>query len=955
MKKILFIATLIACTTTSISSYAQEQAGTSTTSDSFADKLPKPLRWIAKNWNRMDSTYCIPDFYVYSLQFQDNMSKEYLDVKTNDGHELNFSSRLSNKVGPYFGYRWLSLGLSWEIFSKAAKRRKEFQMSINSQLLNIDLIYRRTGGDFQINKSKFIFGDTADDIYSLMESRDIGDYITYDVTGVDVSYFTNHLKYSNPAGYSNLSLQLRSAGSPVLGIGYLNQKMRFSFFDNNDLDYLRAMYETQNYTEALCSMLREGHTDANMKKLASFLFARVPDYVRLSNLHLQLGYAYNWVLSRRWLVSASFLAMPGLKWGKVSNQGTLAYNALVLDNDNRTDGLSIDAYKDELQKYNANLTINDIKPSSNNITSLNVDIKGLAAITYNHDRWRAGARFQYNNNNCSNSGLRFDNTYWRATAYLHYCFGRKKDFRYYGTRRTAYIETALSREDMEAIRDSFPKSNIGRGETTTGFEPTTNNQEPRTKKYHKDEFRFNVFGCDLVRDADGGYGSFTVEDGYISPGEDSECRITVGKVFDIGEDGAICIEVGHRSNYRTGNWWKSHLDILQTTREHYPDMLHYALKGRLVLNLRGRVFGERRPVRIVLKDFYIGHGSDGSSFFCIGGVGLVRRSTYSLTTNIDINGRKYRLFFEESDTRGGMDLYVSKVEDEYSHWMERCGDGVPVSRLCLPGTHDAGTSTIPESQIYMTAHTQNFPIIDQTRDGIRCFDIRLKRDMRFGHTFKCLEDFYHTMEEWDAFLNENPSEFLIAMIGSDEGGRWPAEMRTRFQDIVNRYPHRFVQDISPTTPLGMVRGKILVLKRQAECPYGVHVQFQTKGTIDGEKKDFTRNDYFDSGFFRITDNFKQFKTAKKLLGVERSLREAYEQEDDSRWYITFNSVSWSPRRHTPEQYALGGRYIRHPLNQGLYETIELKDYTGYGIVMLDFYNGHGESTKLVRTIIESNE
>ena len=950
MKKVLLIIVFILCPAIYVQAQSEDK--------SFADKLPKGIRWVVKNWNRMDSTYCIPDFYIANLQIQDNMSKEYLEIKSRDGHELNFSSRLSNKIGPYFGYGFMTFGLSWELFTKQAKRRNEFLLSINSQLFNIDLIYRRTGGDFQINKSNILFGNQTEDLCNVMDDRDMGDYITYDITGAELSYFTNHLKFSNPAGYANTALQLRSAGSPVLGLGYLNQKMNFDFFDTSDIDFIYETYKEQGladtYAGAINAMLKEGHNDEDSKKLSSLLFARIPQYVKIHNLHLQLGYAYNWVWSRRFLVSASLLAMPGIKWLNVKDPGTLAYQALVKDNNGSTEGLDPTVYSEELQQYGANMTLDDMKSMSCNQTSVNVDIKARAAITYNHNRWRTGLRFQWNNNFCSNSTIRFDNTYWNASAYIHYCFGRKKDFRYYGTKRNAYIQTALSKEDIEAIKDSFPQSNLGKAHKATGFQKDTEYNE-ETKKYHKDRFHFNISGCDLVKGKDGKYGFFTVEDGYVTPGQDSENRITVGKTYEIDDEGAIVLEAGHKSNYRTGNWWKSHLDITQTTREHYSDMLHYALKGKVVLNLRGKVFGQKKPVQLVLDDFFIGHGSDGSSYFCIGGKHLMRRSTYSLSTNIDVEGQQYRLFFEESDTRGGMDLYVSKVEPEYSCWMRSCSDEMHISRMCIPGTHDAGTSTIPESQIYMTAHTQNFPIIEQTRDGIRCFDIRLKRDMKFGHTFKCLEDFYQTMEEWDQFLNENPSEFIIAMIGSDEGGKWSKEMQDNFQGIINRYPHRFIQNFTPTTPLGSVRGKILVIKRQGECPYGMRIVFQTKTKVNGEKMDYTRNGYFDSGFFRITDNFKQFKTTKKLENVEKSLREAYEQEEDERWYITFNSISWSPRRHTPEQYALGGKYIRHPMNQSLYEKIELKDYSDYGIVMLDFYNGHGESTKLVQTIIESNK
>lgn len=989
MKK-LFHVLFILMMTVSLNVHAQSDNGDSEKPQkSFVERMPKPIRWIIKNWSAKDSTYCIDAFYNWSVQLQDNLSREYLNYTSPEGHEMHVASRLANKIGPYFGYRWITFGTTWDFFSQHAERRNEFTLSINSQLFNIDLIRRRTGGDFGVQKFLVFMGNEGKvDLADYLENRDIGEYITYDITGADISLFTNHKKFSNPAGYSNGAIQLRTAGSPIIGLGYTNQHMKFDFYEPDDAKAVQTMAKdffeknkeyfpgvvdkiTNNAT-ALMEMFKAGTgNDQGIPKeinnqaalYSTYSLTRIPHKVNINDFHLQLGYALNVVLSRRLLVSASAVAMPALKIMSTTTPGTIAYDAIALDANpqegyNSMNKMIVDYYKSQ----GASAYIDPTNPVEVNFgpqefkqTRFGFDTKLRAAITYNYDRWRVGAKGQWNNNFYNTSELTMDNTYWNASLYVGYCFGRKKIYRYDGNMRNQYVQAALSKSDMQEVRDVNPQSNLGKsvavGSSTFG---TTNTVEKETK-YKLDKFYFNIGGCDLVAGPDGNYGTFTLEDGYITPGQDTKNNLKAGKVMPIQRDGSITFEVGHDMSYRTGNWWKSHLLRTQTTREYYPDLLHYAVKGKLVLYLRGRVFGHREPVKLEIPDFYISHGKDGYDFFYIGGKTLNRRSTYSLSGNVQIEGKPYRLYLEESYADNGMNLYLSHFKESNYCWMKNIPDNQIIGKMAIPGTHDAGTSTIPESQIYLTAHTQNFPIIDQTKDGIRCFDIRLKNDMKFGHTFICLEDFYQTMEEWDQFLKDNPSEFIIAMIGSDESGQWSKTMRDNFQQIINKYPHRFVQDFKPTTTLGEVRGKILVIKRQEKCPYGLHLQFIEKAKDqNGKKHNYTRKGYFDSGFFRVTDNYKQFKTAKKLENVMASLREAFEDNNDNRWYITFNSISWGPQHHTPQQYAMGAKRVRYPMNQSLYEELDQRDYTNFGILMLDFYNNHGEYSKLVDTIINAN-
>ncbi len=42
------------------------------------------------------------------------------------------------------------------------------------------------------------------------------------------------------------------------------------------------------------------------------------------------------------------------------------------------------------------------------------------------------------------------------------------------------------------------------------------------------------------------------------------------------------------------------------------------------------------------------------------------------------------------------------------------------------------------------------------------------------------------------------------------------------------------------------------------------------------------------------------------------------------------------------------------MNKALREIIELKDYSDFGVIFLDFYNDHGDNPQIIESILRSN-
>ena len=119
---------------------------------SLGERLLKPLKWVGKNWSDYDPRYSVPSFYNWAAHLQNTTTQEWLTMESPEGMDVKMRSQMSNRLGPYFGYNWLFYGVTVDLNSlgKSQHRKNEFTLSVNSNLMNIDLIRRRTGGDFDI-------------------------------------------------------------------------------------------------------------------------------------------------------------------------------------------------------------------------------------------------------------------------------------------------------------------------------------------------------------------------------------------------------------------------------------------------------------------------------------------------------------------------------------------------------------------------------------------------------------------------------------------------------------------------------------------------------------------------------------------------------------------------------------------------------------------------------------
>lgn len=239
---------------------------------------------ILRSFNDVDTNYIEPQHYNYTVMLQNTNTYEGYTLKSSSGQSISFSPRPTMKIGPYVGWRWLFLGYTFDINNMhGGKNKREFDLSLYTSMLGIDLYYRKSGDNYRINSCNIIGSGSHNALKGVPFTG-----INSSIKGFDIYYIFNHRKFSYPAAFSQTTCQKRSYGSPLLGIGYTNHKV--------SLDHERLQETLREYAKKMPDV------DADKLVLDSGLMFNSVEY---SSFSFSGGYAYNWVFAKNCLLSAS--------------------------------------------------------------------------------------------------------------------------------------------------------------------------------------------------------------------------------------------------------------------------------------------------------------------------------------------------------------------------------------------------------------------------------------------------------------------------------------------------------------------------------------------------------------------------------------------------------------------------------------------------------------------------
>lgn len=187
------------------------------------------------------------------------------------------------------------------------------------------------------------------------------------------------------------------------------------------------------------------------------------------------------------------------------------------------------------------------------------------------------------------------------------------------------------------------------------------------------------------------------------------------------------------------------------------------------------------------------------------------------------------IFIEEEDEficLKSLELVMEPiVHRQLINWMKELPDQRFISGVSIPGTHDC--AAISYMHTAYACHLRS--ITGQLENGIRLFDIRLsirKSDEEvilktchssLGQRFRWneYEDFQTVMEQFEAFLSANPTEFLIATLKIDSLNVEKEEAAEALDQFLSRWSLPFVKDMKGMK-VGEARGKLILFSRIEE-------------------------------------------------------------------------------------------------------------------------------------------
>ena len=316
-------------------------------------------------FNDIDTNYIEPQRYNFTTMLQNTNTYEVYRIASDKGQSITFAPEANIRIGPYFGWRWIFLGYTVDIThllqKSNDKRRQEYDLSLYSSMLGIDIYYRRTGNDYKIRQLYLGEGINTDPI------RGTGyDGLTSSIRGFNLYYIFNHRRFSYPAAFSQSTIQRRSAGSPLLGIGYTRHTLEANWKELADLVSCRL---------------------GNHVKVDSTLMF---DKIKYTDVSVSGGYAYNWVFAHNWLLASSLSVALAYK----QSSGDLPHERF---------------------------SFSDFK-----FSNINIDGIGRFGLVWNNSKWYAGMSMIFHAYNYRRSNFSTNNFFGSVNLYVGFNFGKRK-------------------------------------------------------------------------------------------------------------------------------------------------------------------------------------------------------------------------------------------------------------------------------------------------------------------------------------------------------------------------------------------------------------------------------------------------------------------------------------------------------------------------------------------------
>lgn len=349
----------------------------------FFHRLGKTFTNFFREFSNINEKYIEPQHYNYTVMLQNTNTYEVYTLYGEDGQRISFAPDPSWRLGPYLGWRWVFLGYTVDLkhinMKSDHSSKKEFNLSLYSSLLGVDLFWRQTGNDYHIQRM-----DLGAEVNTDALKKVSFDGFKGSIKGLNLYYIFNHRKFSYPAAYSQSTKQKLSAGSWMVGLGYTQHQLEV------DWDKLSNIVDERLNQNPMNQLNQEARNQMEARIDSSLMFSKV----RYSDYSATVGYGYNWVFAKNWLFNAS------LSVG-------LAYNHSRSDDP-------------EQDKFNL---------KNFNFKNFNIDGVGRFGVVWNNDKWYAGISSVIHSYNYHKDHFSTNNSFGSLNIYVGVNFGKKREYK----------------------------------------------------------------------------------------------------------------------------------------------------------------------------------------------------------------------------------------------------------------------------------------------------------------------------------------------------------------------------------------------------------------------------------------------------------------------------------------------------------------------------------------------
>ena len=244
-------------------------------------------RWGDKFFNTYDTAYVEGTGYKFNIKNRtETWSDRYL-FRLPDDYEMRMASNLNTSSGFYITYLAVSIGYDInisKILGSKERSRNRFMFQFSCALFTAEL--------------NWVSNNVATRIRSFGEVGDTQP-LNYNFEGINTNmfsatavYYFNNKKYSQASAFNYSRIQKRNQGSFFVGFNYWTQDFSFDF---------------ASLPQSIKSELPPSWAEFDFK------------YKSLNrNYALAVGYGYNWVPKKNWVVGISESPSFGLKSGHIN-------------------------------------------------------------------------------------------------------------------------------------------------------------------------------------------------------------------------------------------------------------------------------------------------------------------------------------------------------------------------------------------------------------------------------------------------------------------------------------------------------------------------------------------------------------------------------------------------------------------------------------------------------------